>query len=78
MTKRLTEKIKTIGGGVRDAFDKSSLKKFPAFKKKFRLRKSFRYPQRMGDIQSPDRVQDSLVRQNGRVCQPGLYESGRL
>jgi putative transposase len=41
----LQQCLKDLDRAIRDAFDKSSPKKFPVFKKKFRSRESFRYPQ---------------------------------
>jgi putative transposase len=41
----LQQRLMDLDRAIRDAFDKSNPKKFPVFKKKFRSRESFRYPQ---------------------------------
>jgi len=41
----LQQCLKDLDRAIRDALDKSSPKKFPVFKKKFRSKESFRYPQ---------------------------------
>jgi putative transposase len=41
----LQQRLMDLDKAIRDAFDKSSPKRFPVSKKKFRSRESFRYPQ---------------------------------
>jgi putative transposase len=41
----LQQRLMDLDRAIRDAFDKSNPKKFPVFKKKFRSRESFRFPQ---------------------------------